>query len=439
LRVSRGPTTYPLSWWAERWVRVRRSLHQLSAIGLKGASSPGYLSDGGGLYLQITPSGARSWVFRYSIRGKRREMGLGAFSRVGSTSAPDVTLAMAREKAAQQRQHLAEGRDPIAHRDATAAQERLQEGRQTLWEDAAAQFLTAHEPTWRNPKHRQQWRNTLDTYAGPVLKGLPVAAIGKVEAAKVLDPIWHEKPETASRVRGRIERVLDWCRARGYRQGENPFRWRENLSLVYPAKTKVRPVKHHAAVPIDKLPALYARLRKSDGMAALALRFLILTGARAGEVVGARWEEIDLDTATWTVPGERMKAGRSHTVPLSAEALSILKPLAKVQIGPLVFPSRATSRPLSLTALTKSLDAAGGKHATVHGMRSTFRDWGAERTSFPRDVLEMALAHTIGDKVEAAYRRGDLLKKRAALMAQWSRFLIDPPTAAVVPLRRKRA
>jgi integrase len=418
---------------------LRRSLHQLSAIGLKRATAPGYLSDGGGLYLQITQTGARSWVFRYSIGGRRREMGLGAFSRVDSTNAADVTLATAREKAAQQRQHLAEGRDPIAHRAATAAEKRLQEGRQTLWEDAVAQFLAAHEPTWRNGKHRQQWRNTLDTYAAPILGGLSVAAIGKDEAAKVLDPIWHEKPETASRVRGRAERVLDWCRARGYRQGENPFRWRNNLSLVYPAKTKMRPVKHHAAVAIDKLPALYARLQKADGMAALALRFLILTGARAGEAVGATWDEIDLQAAVWTVPGARMKAGRPHTVPLSAESLAILKPLAKVSTGKHVFPSRVTGRPLSLAALSKALDTAGGMGATVHGMRSTFRDWGAERTSHSRDVLEMALAHAIGDKVEAAYRRGDLLKKRAALMAQWAGFLTDPPSAGVVPLRRNRA
>jgi integrase len=418
---------------------LRRSLHKLSAIGLKRATAPGYLSDGGGLYLQITPSGARSWVFRYSFGGRRREMGLGAFSRVGSTSAPEVTLATAREKAAQERQHLAEGKDPIAHRDATAAEKRLQDGRQTLWDDAVAQFLAAHEATWRNAKHRQQWRNTLDTYAAPILGGLPVAEIGPEETAKVLDPIWHEKPETASRVRGRAERVLDWCRARGYRQGENPFRWRNNLSLVYPAKTKVRPVKHHAAVAIDKMPALYARLRKAEGMAALALRFLILTGARASEAAGARWDEIDLDAGSWTVAGSRMKSGRPHTVPLSAEVLAILKPLAKVRTGEHVFPSRVTGRPLSLAALSKALDTAGGKDATVHGMRSTFRDWGAERTNHARDVLEMALAHTIGDRVEAAYRRGDLLQKRAALMSQWARFLIDPPSAAVVSLRRNRA
>ena len=374
----------------------------------------------------------------FFIAGKRREMGLGAFSRVGSTGQPEVSLATAREKAARQRQHLAEGRDPIAHRDATAAQERLHEGRQTRWEDAVAQFLAAHETTWRNEKHRQQWRNTLDTYAAPYLKGLPVAEIGKAEAAKILDPIWHEKPETASRVRGRIERVLDWCRARGYCHGENPFRWRNNLSLVYPAKTKVRPVRHHAAVAIDKLPSLYARLKKAQGMAPLALRFLILSGARASEVVGALWDEIDLKAALWTVPGERMKAGRPHTVPLSAEALAILKPLAKARTGALVFPSRTTSRPLSLTSLSKVLHLAGAKTATVHGMRSTFRDWGSERTNFARDVLEMALAHTIGDKVEAAYRRGELLQKRAALMNQWARFLIDPPAAAVVPLRLKR-
>lgn len=418
---------------------MRRSLHQLTAIRAKNASAPGYLSDGGGLYLQITASGARSWVFRYMVHGKRREMGLGAFSRVGSPGAPEVSLATAREKAAQQRQHLADGLDPIAHRDATAAQQRLQAGRQTLWEDAVEGFLEANVTTWRNAKHRQQWRNTLDAYAGPVLKGVPVAEIGNAEAAKVLDPIWHEKPETASRVRGRVERVLDWCRVRGFRQGENPFRWRGNLSLLYPAKTKVRPVQHHAAVAIDKLPTVYANLRESDGMAAMALRFLILTGARASEAAKATWDEIDLEGGLWTVPASRMKANRPHVVPLSAEALSILKARAKLKLGNFVFPSRLNGRPLSLTALSKALDAAGGKGATVHGMRSTFRDWGSERTNFPREVLEMALAHTIGDKVEAAYRRGELLKKRTALMQQWSRFLLAPPSADVVSLNRKRA
>jgi integrase len=258
----------------------------------------------------------------------------------------------------------------------------------------------------------------------------------------VLDPIWHEKPETASRVRGRVERVLDWSKVRGYRTGENPARWRGHLDKVYPAAGKVRAVQHHAAVEVDALPGLYGRLQQSGGMAARALRFLILTAARASEVTGAQWSEIDMDAATWTVPASRMKAKREHRVPLSPAALLVVKELAKARTNGFVFPGWRKDSQLSLTSLTKALVAAGGASLTVHGFRSTFRDWAAERTSFPRDVAEMALAHTISDKVEAAYRRGDLMKKRAAMMQAWAAFATAPRKAEadnVVPMARERA
>jgi integrase len=411
--------------------RLRRTLHQLSALSIERAKTPGYMSDGGGLYLQVTANRARSWIFRFMVAGRRREMGLGPFPAIG--------LAAARKLAADARALTKAGHDPIAARDAVRARQRLEEARGVTWDAAVDQFLDDHEGTWRNAKHRQQWRNTLATYAGPTLGGLSVAAIDTPEVVKVLSPIWKQKPETASRVRGRIERLLDWSKVRGYRTGENPARWRGHLDKVFPARGKVRKVQHHAAVPIDNLPAVYAQLCKATGIAALALRFTILTATRPSETTGGRWPELDLRAALWTIPGERMKAGREHRVTLSREALAILRDLAELRTNDWIFPGHRAGRPLSLTALSKTLRAAGGGKATVHGTaRSTFRDWAAERTTFPRKVSEMALAHAIGDKVEAAYRRGELLKKRAALMEQWARFLLTPPAANVVPIGRRR-
>ena len=275
---------------------MRRTLQRLTALVIARAKAPGYLADGEGLYLQITAAGARSWIYRFALAKRRRDMGLGPF--------PAVSLAAARKLAAEARALVKAGQqDPIAAREAQRARQRLDDARGVTWDKAVEQFLADHEITWRNPKHRQQWRNTLTTYASPVLGGLSVAAIDTPEVIKVLDPIWTRKSETASRVRGRIERVLDWSKVRGYRTGENPARWRGHLDHVFPARGKVRKVKHHDAVSIDAMPAVYGRLRYAEGVSPLAARFTILTAARAGETAGARWSEIDRHAAVWTIPG----------------------------------------------------------------------------------------------------------------------------------------
>jgi integrase len=411
---------------------LRRTFQRLTALSIGRIRTPGYVADGGGLYLQVSASRARSWIFRFALARRRREMGLGSY--------PAVSLAAARIAASEARSLVKAGRqDPIDARDAQRARQRLEEASGVTFDQAVEQFLVGNEVGWRNKKHRQQWRRTLRTYASPTIGALPVGSIDTSHVTRVLDPIWHEKPETASRVRGRIERILDWARVRGYRgAGENPARWRGHLEETYPARSKVQQVTHHPAVPIDAMPAVYSRLREAEGMAALALRFIILTASRAGEGLGATWGEIDLDEAVWTIPKTRMKAGREHRVPLSREAVSILRKLAELRTGAHVFPSRTTGRPLSLTAPSKALVAAGGGKATIHGFRSTFRDWAAERTNIPRDVAEMALAHAIGDKTEAAYRRSELMKKRAAMMEQWARFVRTLPADNVVSIGRRR-
>lgn len=414
---------------------MRRALHRLSAQAIARAKTAGYLHDGGGLYLQITTAGARSWVYRFAL-GRRRDMGLGAF--------PAVSLATARNLAAGARALVAAGQDPIAARDAERTRQRLAAARGVTWDQAVAQFIAAHRPTWRNAKHAQQWTNTLATYAGPVMDGLPVAAIDTTHVTRVLDPIWHQKPETGSRVRGRIERILDWSKVRGYRTGENPARWRGHLDQVYPAKGKVRKVRHYPAVPIDSIPAVYARLKASTGMAAKAVRFCILTAARPGEGAKSRWPEFDRAGALWTVPAARMKADKDHRAPLSAEAQAILADLVELRTrrDGYVFPGHRGGRPISLTAMSKALRTAGGGKATVHGTaRSTFKDWASDRTSFANEVSEMALAHAIDDKVEAAYRRGELMRKRSALMSAWANYLTTTKQSAkVIPLgKRARA
>jgi integrase len=412
---------------------LRRTLHRLTALSIARAKEAGYLADGGGLYLQVTATGARSWIFRFQLDGRRREMGLGPF--------PEISLAEARNLAAEKRTLAKAGRDPIAERNAQRARHRLEAGRAVTWDQAVDQFLADHETTWRNPKHRGQWRSTLATYASPVMGHLSAGAIGTPEVIRVLQPIWRLKPATASRVRGRIERVWDWCKVRGYAQGENPARWRGHLDKVFPATRKVRKVRHHAAMGIDGLPSVYQCLRGDDSIAALATRFAILTAARAGMVTGARWPEIDRKAAVWTVPASRMKGEKPHRVPLSQEALAILDKVAELRIGALIFPGWRTGRPMSGEMLSKALRVAGAGKATMHGTaRSTFRDWCSERTTFASEVAEMALAHTIGNETEAAYRRGELLEKRAAMMQQWARFLLAPPSAdKVVPLGKQRA
>ena len=405
---------------------MQRRPQRLTALSITRAKTPGYIHDGSGLYLQVAPAGSRSWIFRYSLAGKRREMGLGPY--------PAISLAEARNCATEARSLAKRGMDPIDARNVLRAHRRLEESRSITWDQAVEQFLSTHERTWRNAKHRQQWRNTLTGYASPFLGNFAVASIGTPEVTKVLDAVWHEKPETASRVRSRIERVLDWAQVRGYREGENPARWRGHLDKVFPTRSKIRRVEHHPAVAIDDAPAIYARLSEATGMAALALRFVILTAGRAGEILGAHWSEIDPREAIWTIPSARMKAGHAHRVTLSREALAVLKEAAKYRINDRVFPSSRRGRPISSNSLINALQAAGGGNGTVHGFRSTFRDWCSERTSVSHEVSEMALAHTIGNHVEAAYRRGELLKKRMALMELWSQFLLRPQGANVLPM-----
>lgn len=387
---------------------------RMNALTVSRAKEAGLYADGGGLYLQVTSPDVRSWIFRYRRgRATPRDMGLGSFRT--------VTLAEAREAALGARKLLAAGIDPIEARRNRRAEADLEGAKAMTFEAAAERYINAHEAGWRNKKHAEQWRSTLKTYAEPVIGRLPIQAVDLGLVMKVLEPIWTVKPETASRVRGRIESVLDWAAARGLRQGDNPARWRGRLESLLPARAKVRRVVHHPALPFAEVGAFTAALREQPGTATLALQFLILTAARTGEVIGARWSEFDMGAGTWTIPGERMKAGRDHKVPLSKPALAILKEMALIG-DEYVFPGGKQKKPLSNGAILKLLERMGRSDLTAHGFRSTFRDWCAESTGYAREVAEMALGHAIGDKVEAAYRRGDLFEKRRRLMADWAKF-----------------
>ena len=382
---------------------MARHLHQLSARTLSTLTAPGRHADGGGLYLSISPRGARSWVFMWKVAGKRREMGLGSLR--------DVTLAQARQKAAEARQKVAAGLDPLATRDKLQVMS---------FGEAADALIESMSSSWRNEKHRGQWRMTLTAYCAPI-RAQSVAAVSTDDVLRILKPLWTTKPETASRLRGRIERVLDFARARGQRSGENPARWRGHLDALLPRRAKLTR-GHHKAMPFEAVPAFMAALRERAGVAPRALEFAILTAARSGEVLGARWEEINLEAGVWTVPASRMKAGREHRVPLPARAVEVLREMEGVRQSAYVFPGSKAGRPLSVMALEMVLRRMQGD-ATVHGSRSAFRGWAGERTSFPREVAEAALAHLVGDEVERAYRRGDALEKRRELMEVWASFL----------------
>ncbi len=377
-------------------------LNRLSARAVATLTAPGRHSDGGGLYLLIKASGAKSWVFMWSRQGRQREMGLGSIL--------GVTLAVAREKAAEARADLAAGRDPLGTRDRLRAK---------TFGDLADAHIQVMSPQWRNQKHVAQWEMTLRDYAAP-LRSKTAAAITTEDVLGVLRPLWDSKPETASRVRGRIEAVLDAAKAQGLRSGDNPARWRGHLDQLLPRRAKLSR-GHHAAVAIDALPTFMARLPHVRGIAALALRFTILTATRTGETIGATWHEFDLVKGLWTVPASRMKAGREHRVPLSTPVLALLQELSLTAPSVFVFPGLRTGKPLSNMAMDKTLRDARAEF-TTHGFRSTFRDWAAERTSFPHELCEMALAHIVSDKTEAAYRRGDMLDKRRELMTAWAVF-----------------
>jgi len=406
----------------------------LGALQVGKLADPGLHFVGGvaGLALQVTPSGARSWTLRAVIGGKRRDMGLGAYSPSG------MTLAKAREAATAARELIRQGIDPIQRQQAAQSALRASMAEALTFKDCAESYIKAHAAGWKNAKHQQQWRNTLAQHAYPVLGELLVRDVKLPQVLAVLEPVWTTTNETAVRVRGRIESVLDWARARGLRDGENPARWRGHLDKLLPKPSKVSSVQHHAALPVGDVGAFMTRLRDADGMGARALEFVILTAARSGEARGATWAEIDLAAKVWTLPGNRMKAGKEHRVPLSDAALALLRALPKMAGSELVFPAPRGGElsDMTLTAVLRRMEVP----AVPHGFRSTFRDWAAERTSYPRDVAEMALAHAIGDKVEAAYRRGDLFEKRALMMSDWAVFLTrSEAKGQVVELRGKRA
>lgn len=410
--------------------KIARSL---SAIEVSRLKAPGFVSVGGvpGLALQITPTGARSWVLRVKIGSSRHDIGLGAY--------PGIGLAQARQQAASLREQIAAGSDPLHERMEAKARLRAEQAARLTFREAAERFIERKTPGWSNPKSAAQWRASLETHAYPLLGALDVRHVEQHHVEAVLEPIWTTKTETASRVRGRIESILSWCIAGGHRTGENPARWRGLLEERFSAPARTKKVQHHPAVPIDEAHAFWCALRDREGLAARALEFALLTAARSGEVRGAQWGEIDIARAVWTIPAERMKAKREHRVPLSATALDLLRSLPRMAGTDLVFPGQRGGplSDMSLSAVMKRMEM----EAVPHGLRSTFRDWAGERTSYPRDLCEQALAHVIESKAEAAYRRGDALEKRRGLMEAWAKFLQTPPAvgAAVVSIVARAA
>lgn len=402
---------------------MARQLNRLSPRAVQTIAKPGRHADGGGLYLSVGPGEARRWVFLYRWRGRLKEMGLGGLASVG--------LAKARQKAAAARELVADGIDPLeAKRSAQAI---------PTFGDMADAVVADLGPQWRNEKHRAQWAATLLNDAA-ALRPIAVDQIGTTEVLEALKPIWTVKPETASRLRGRIERVLDAARAKGFRSGENPARWRGHLDHLLPKRQKLTR-GHHAALPYGDVPAFVADLRERDATAALALEFAILTAARSGEVRGATWSEIDASAKVWTVPAQRMKAGRPHRVPLTTRAIEILEkvqPLTGGAPGSLVFPSAKPEKPLSDGAFARLLGRMGrAGEFTPHGFRSSFRDWAGEASTFPRELAEAALAHVVGDETERAYRRGDALEKRRRMMNAWGSFVEQARSGDATPRQRK--
>jgi integrase len=386
--------------------------NKLSALKIKALTTTGRYGDGGGLWLQVRDADRRSWLFRYKQHGRSHWMGLGPLDL--------VTLAAAREKARDCRRLLLDGLDPLTKKRADNAA--LSPGQ--TFRDVAGLYIAAHEAGWRNPVHRAQWRSTLDSYVYPIFGSLPVAAVATGDVMRALEPIWREKAETASRLRGRVESVLDYATARGWRSGDNPARWRGHLANLLPARSAISRVEHHAALPFTDIKAFMVALRQQQGTAALALQFTILTASRTGETIGAKWSEFS--GAIWTVPAERMKAHVEHRVPLSPAAVAILESMAPLRPATgdsFLFPGRKADSGLSNMALIAVLRRMNRGDLTTHGFRSTFRDWIGETTGYPREVAETALAHTLRDKVEAAYRRGDLFAKRVELMSEWATYI----------------
>jgi integrase len=394
-----------------------RAIHKLSVKEAQRDLPPGLYGDGGGLYLQVSQQRTKAWVFRFMLAGRARKMGLGDFDL--------VTLKDAREKAREAHKLVKDGIDPIEVRAARKAALALERAKVITFKECADRYIAAQEGQWRNGKHRAQWKATLETYAYPVFGNLSVADIDTALVLRVLEPIWTTKNETASRLRGRIETILSWAKVRGYRTGENPATFKGNLKEALPKVSRANR-GHHAALPYRDIPAFMQELRAAAGMSARALEWTILTAARTSETIEARWNEIDEENRLWIVPAGRMKAGVEHRVPLSDAALRLLRSLPRE--GALIFPGAREGQPLSNMAMLELLRGMRGKGLTVHGFRSSFMDWGHETTGYPKEMLDIALAHKVADKVEAAYRRGDMIEKRRRLMTDWADYCVTVRT-----------
>ena len=400
---------------------------KLNARKVETLKKPGRHSDGGNLYLSISRNGGRRWTFFYRFAGGRREMGL------GSAANGQVSLQQARTAAESARALVRSGIDPITVMGKDAREKR--DRSMPSFGAFADEYVASHRSKFRNPKHVAQWEMTLKTYCAPI-RAMPVSSIDTEAVLKVLQPIWTKIPETASRLRGRIENILDAAKAKGFLTIENPARWRGHLKTLLPARQRLTR-GHHAALPYDTLPAFMAELRARESMAARALELAILTATRTGEVITAKWREVDLAKAIWTIPATRMKAGHEHRIPLTARAVKILKSLHELPHNDHVFPSNTRGKPLSAMSMTMQLLRMKQHDITVHGFRSTFRDWASEQTSFPHETCEHALAHRISDKAEAAYRRGDQFEKRRKLMEAWAIYCQPERGAKVVHMNRK--
>jgi integrase len=401
---------------------------RLTALKIDKTRKPGVYADGGGLYLRVTPEGTKSWVYRFTLNGKARWMGLGSVALCG--------LQDARGKALDARRLCHEGVDPISARETQRASERLEAAKAITFRECAETYVKTHRISWRNAEHQRQWEATLADYANPVIGDLSVASVDTALVMKILEPLWARVPETASRLRGRIESILDWARVRGYRNGENPARWRGHLDKLLPKKSKIQ--KHLTALAYTELPGFMMALREQDSRSARALEFVILTAARTGEALGARWDEIDIKTKTWVVPPARMKAGKEHRVPLSPAAMRVIEQQANYRENALVFPGTRTDCSLKRTTMLMLLRRMRHGALTTHGFRATFKTWAEEQTNFAPHIVEAALAHMNADKVEAAYQRGDLLERRRALMNHWGDYCSSPPVETsnkVVALR----
>jgi integrase len=405
---------------------MTREVGILNARKVETLTETGRHADGGNLYLSISGNGGKRWTFFYRFKGARKEMGL------GSAAKGQVSLADARKAAGDARKLVNDGIDPLAAREARKQAERVI----PAFGAFADEYLASHRSKFRNEKHIAQWQMTLTTYCEPI-RAKPINAIDTEAVLKVLQPIWGKIPETASRLRGRIENILDAAKAMGYRHGENPAIWRGHLKTLLPARQRLTR-GHHAALPYDDLPALIGELRSKQAMAALALELCILTATRSGEILNAEWLEFDLNKAIWTIPAIRMKAGHEHRIPLTARAVEILKSLHKLAHNEHVFPGNAKAKPLSSMAMAMLLRRMGHPEITVHGFRSTFRDWASEQTSFPHETCEHALAHRISDKAEAAYRRGDQFEKRRKLMDVWAAFCEPNASAKVFSIGKNK-